>query len=100
MPNATEFPNGVEENGQARRAGRQEVTGKATIATGLATVSATLAGLEAVNTGAKKGYLVTAKPSATAGAIDVVVLDKEGAEATAAAFVNWTASGKYPARVP
>ncbi len=89
----TGFPGGITDKGQARIAGRTEVTGKATIATGLKTVVGAVASLEALSATAKKGYGVSAVASATTGAIDVVVKDTAGAEATAGVFVAWLAFG-------
>ena len=89
----TKFPNGVSDAGQADIGGRTEVTGKATIATGLTTVEGSVASLEEVSATAKHGYAVQAVKSATPGSIDVKVVDTTGAEATTAVFVAWQAFG-------
>jgi hypothetical protein len=94
MPrDTTAFPNGVSDEGQTRRNGRTSVTGKATIPTGLDTVTGAVASLEAINAASKKGFVVSAVASATVGAVDVVVSDTTGAEANAAVFVAWMAYG-------
>lgn len=89
----TAFPNGVSDEAQTRRMGRTSVTGKATIPTGLDTVTGAVASLEVLNAASKKGFVVSAVASATVGAIDVFVADTTGAEATAAVFVGWQAYG-------
>lgn len=89
----TNFPNGITDKAQARVGGRTEVKGKATIPTGLKTVTGVVASLEALSVTAKHGYAVSAAPSGTAGSIDVVVEDTTGAEATTAVFVGWFAVG-------
>jgi hypothetical protein len=93
MFDRTNFPNGITDKAQSRVAGRTEVTGKATIATGLATVVGAIASLEVLSATAKHGYGVSAVASATVGSIDVVVRDTVGAEATTAVFVDWLAFG-------
>lgn len=95
MRDVSRFPNGVSDEGQTRRAGRTSITGKATIATGLDTVTGVVASLETISSVAKHGFTVQAKASASEGSVDVTVYDKEANEATAAAVeVAWIAYGE------
>lgn len=93
MENVTNFPNGVSDRGVIRVRKRQSVTGKATIATGLGTCLGGIACLDKVESGAGKTWVVSAKASATPGAIDVVVKDSAGTESTTAVGVTVDADG-------
>lgn len=84
-------PGGVVDNGVRRTVGVDEVTGSATIATGLTVVDGVTASLEVVGVAAGDPFLVAARPSATPGAVDVDVLQDDGTAATAPAVVHWTA---------
>lgn len=93
MANETNFPNGITSGGKRSVSGSQSVTGTATIATGLATVSECLTTLRTVTVGAGNPWVTSVTPSGTAGSIDVVVKDSAGTNSTAAVVVNWTAHG-------
>lgn len=90
---STNFPDGVSDAGKATRSVHQKVKGKATIATGLDTVEECVASLETIEAGEKKGFVVSVKPSGTAGAVDVVVKDEKGVEATSEPVVHVIARG-------
>ena len=67
--------------------------GKATIATGLDSVTAAVASLDTIEAGEKKPFVVSAKPSATTGAVDVVVRGSTGVEADVEEFMTVIAWG-------
>lgn len=80
-------------NGRSTARGVQSVRGSATIATGLATVETVIVSLDSVGTGAGDPFIATARPSGTAGSIDVAVKQDDGTAATVAVNVHWTAGG-------
>jgi len=98
MARATKFrgtvvADGLAVNGRSTARGVTSVRGSATIATGLATVETVTASLESVGTGAGDPFLVTARPSATAGSVDVAVKQDDGTAATVAVNVHWAVGG-------
>lgn len=98
MARATKFrgtvaADGLAVNGRTTARGVTSVRGSATIATGLTTVENVVVSLDSVGTGAGDPFLVTARPSGTAGSIDVAVKQDDGTAATVAVNVHWSAGG-------
>jgi hypothetical protein len=98
MARATKFRgtvqvDGLAVNGKSTARGVSSVRGSATIATGLATVESVVASLESIGVGAGDPFVVTARPSGTAGSVDVAVKQDDGSAATVAVNVHWSVSG-------
>jgi len=92
----TNFPDGITDAGEATARVTETVTlaeAKATIATGLASVTGAHVTLGAIAKGETEAFTASATPSETAGSVEIEVLDVSGEPAEGEVPVTVTAFG-------